>query len=957
MKPVPRVLALTILAIVAVWVADAAVDSVLLHQGPMLRLLVHPPVEALGTRLVASLALLLLGYIASSFALRARRADEVREDIRNRYALMLATTSDAAMAADLEGRLTAFNPGAERIFGYTAAEVVGRPISVLSPEELFEEQAATWSSLFETGSVSGVEAERLTKDGRRIRVEMTINLMRDAGGRPTGTTAVLRDVTERLRSEEALRESESRLRRIFRVAPVGIGMARNRVLLEVNDQLCEMVGRTREELVDQASRILYPSDEEYDRVAREREIQAATQEIVTVSTLWQHRDGRVRNVIMNSSYLDRGDPTKGAIFAARDVTEQVRSRRELEEQHLQLEQAQELAQVGSWIFDLHARRVTGSREAKRIYGLAGESWSIPEIEAIPLPEHREALDRAFEDLVRRGKHYDETFSIRRKSDGEIRTVHSLARFDPENHRVLGVIQDITDQRAAEEAVRASEQRFRSVVEQSSQAIYVLVGDRFELVNPRFCEMTGVTPEEACAPDFNFRDLLAPESLQIVEKRRLSRQRHESIPEAYEFAIRHRSGRTVQVSASVAPIRYRDRDAVLGFLQDITAQKTLEAQLDQALRMESVGRLSGGVAHDLNNLLSPVLGYAELLLEDLPVGDARRESAEAILQAGIRARDLVRQLLAFSRQQPLEMSTVDLNTMLRDFDSLLRRTLREDIRIEMDLQADTPLVTADRRQLERVLMNLAVNAQDAMPDGGVLTIGTRSVELDEQFIATHPGSRAGHFEVLEVADSGEGMDAETRRRIFEPFFTTKAKGKGTGLGLATVYGIVKQHEGYIAVHSVAGEGTTFSCYFAGADRASAAPSSAADSTEQAGGTETVLVVEDEELVRTLVVGVLGRQGYEVLSAESGEEAISLLQGRDGHVDLLLTDVVLPGINGRELHQRIHDLSPRTRVLFMSGYTGDVITERGVLTDETLIQKPFSTEALATRVRDALDAADA
>jgi two-component system cell cycle sensor histidine kinase/response regulator CckA len=956
MKPVPKVLAVTILAVVAVWVADAAVDSVLLHQGPMLGLLVHPPMEALGTRLVASVALLLLGHIASSFALHARKADEVHEDIRNRYAMILATTSDAAMAADLEGRITAFNPGAERIFGYTAAEIVGHPISVLSPEDVLEEQTATWSRLLEVGSVSGLEAERLTKDGRRLRVELTINLTREANGRPTGTTAVIRDVTEKRRSEEALRESEGRLRRIFRVAPVGIGVAGNRVLLEVNDQLCEMVGRSREELVGRDARILYPSNEEYVRVARERELQAATQEIMTVSTLWQHRDGRVRNVIMNSSYLDRGDPTKGAIFAARDVTEQVRSRLELEEQHLRMQQAQELARVGSWVFDLSSDRVTGSREAMRIYGLTGEIWPIPEIRAIPLPEHREALDRAFEDLVRRGKPYDETFSIRRKSDGEVRTVHSLARFDPENNRVLGVIQDITDQRAAEEAVRASEQRFRSVVEQSSQAIYVLVGDRFELVNPRFCEMTGVTPEEACAPDFDFRDLLAPESLRIVEERRLSRLRHESLPEAYEFAIRHRSGRTVHVSASVAPIQYRGRDAVLGFLQDITAQKTLEAQLDQALRMESVGRLSGGVAHDLNNLLSPVLGYAELLLEDLPAGDARRESAEAILQAGIRARDLVRQLLAFSRQQPLEMSTVDLNAMLRDFDSLLRRTLREDIRIEMNLQGDAPLVTADRRQLERVLMNLAVNAQDAMPEGGVLRLETKSVELDEAFVATHPGSRTGRFEVLEVADSGQGMDDGTRRRIFEPFFTTKAKGKGTGLGLATVYGIVKQHEGYIAVHSVVGQGTTFSCYFAEADRASAAASSAADSTEQAGGTETVLVVEDEELVRDLVVGILGRQGYEVLAAGSGEEAISLFEGLDGQVDLLLTDVVLPGINGRELHQRIHDLSPRTRVLFMSGYTGDVITERGVLTDETLIQKPFSTEALAARVRGALDAAD-
>lgn len=628
----------------------------------------------------------------------------------------------------------------------------------------------------------------------------------------------------------------------------------------------------------------------------------------------------------------------------------------LEDQATHLRQAQALTGVGSWTIDLAHDVVFASEQASRIYGLPGERWTIPEIQEAPLPQYRPRLDQAMKNLVERGEPYDVVFSIRRRSDGDIRLIHSLAQYDRDRHRVTGVLQDITESHAADEALRNSEERFRSVIEQSSQAIYVLVDDRFELVNPKFCELTGVVPEEACSGDFDFRELIAPESRPLVEERRASRLRGEDVPESYEFAIRHRSGRIAHVSASVATISYRGRDAVLGFLHDITEQKLLEVQLEQALRMESVGRLSGGVAHDLNNMLSPVLGYAELLVEDLPVGDERRESAEAILQAGIRARDLVRQLLAFSRQQPMEMDVVDANDMLQDFDRLLRRTLREDVRIELRLSPDIHAIRGDHRQLEQVVMNLAVNAQDAMPSGGVLAIATEKAELDEAFVASHPGSTTGVFLRLSVSDTGDGMDAVTRRRIFEPFFTTKAKGKGTGLGLATVYGIVKQHGGYIQVDSEAGAGATFACYFPAVEVGVADATPIVERLSRPGGSETVLVVEDEPLVRSLVVSILTREGYKVLQAGSAEEALQLMDGRDGTIDLLLTDVVLPGMNGRDLHGEIDVRAPGTRVLFMSGYTGDVITERGVLTDDTFIQKPFSMQDLTVRLRALLDADD-
>ncbi len=826
-----RLFALALLLASLVWVVDATVEAAVFHDGSYLRLLLHPSPLDLCTRSVSAGFLLLLASVVEVFTRRARRAAEEHGEMRARYAAILATTSDAVLLMDAEGRISVFSPGAERLFGYRAEEVLGKTIAMLCPEDLQEEQAHAWRKIVEEGSYVGWETERLRKDGRRVPVELTVNRVLDESGKASGATAVIRDISER-----------------------------------------------------------------------------------------------------------------------------VRSRMALEEQTFHLEHAQELAQVGSWTFDLDADVVTASEQAQKIYGLFGDHWTIAEIQAVPLPEHRARLDAAFRRLVETGEPYDVVFSIRRQSDGDIRTVRSVARFDERRNRVTGVLQDITEQRRAEEALRGSEERFRSVIEQSSQAIYVLVDDRFELVNPRFCELIGMSAEEVLAPGFDFRQLIAPESLPLIEGRRAQRLQGGDLGESYEFTMLHRSGRRVQVAAAVAKIDYRGHEAVLGFLHDITEQKALEARLDQALRMESIGRLSGGVAHDLNNLLSPILGYAQLLVEDLSPGGDQRDSADAIVEAAFRARDLVWQLLAFSRQQALEMGTVNLNEMLRDFDGLLRRTLREDIRLDMDLDAAAPFVIADRRQLEQVVMNLAVNGQDAMPGGGVLTVSTRGVELDEAFVETHPGSTAGRYTRLALVDTGEGMDEATRRRIFEPFFTTKPKGKGTGLGLATVYGIVKQHGGYIEVTSEPGKGAAFSCYFPTA----ATPASAAVGAQEeaggavvAGGGETVLVVEDERLVRDLVVNALLRQGYHVHEAVSAEEALEAIDTLETRVDLLLTDVVLPGMNGRDLYREIHRRSPETSVLFMSGYTGDVVTERGVFTDDTFIQKPFSMRALATRVREILD----
>ena len=380
---------------------------------------------------------------------------------------------------------------------------------------------------------------------------------------------------------------------------------------------------------------------------------------------------------------------------------------------------------------------------------------------------------------------------------------------------------------------------------------------------------------------------------------------------------------------------------------------LEDQLRQAQRVEAIGRLAGGVAHDLNNMLCPILSYAEMLAADLSPGDDRREQAVEIVNAGFRARDLVRQLLAFSRKQVITLNPIDMNQVVRGIEKMLLRTIPEDIRLEKHLCRDIRPVLADIGQIEQILLNLTVNSADAMPDGGLLTIETGLSDLDAEYAKRHPDVRPGRYVMLSIGDTGVGMDGETLAHVFEPFFSTKGE-RGTGLGLATVYGIVKQHNGNVWVYSEPDMGTTFKIYLPVAaetpdDRTSVGPKQSAQK-----GIETILLVEDNDQVRHLGRTILERQGYNLLEANSGEEALAILTSHGAAIHLLLTDVVMPGINGKELYQRATQSYPHLKVLYMSGYTDDIIAHRGVLKKGIqLIQKPFSVDGLATKVREVLD----
>ena len=877
------------------------------------------------------------------------RSQQILRESEERYRQLFESNPHPMWVYDLETlAFLAVNNAAVMHYGYAREEFLGMTLRDIRPAEdipaLMQRIAAVRDGL----DAAGIWRHR-KKDGTIIDVEVTSHTLMFGGRR--AEVVLAHDVTERNRAEEAIRASEERYRTILSSALDGFWILdMEGRILEVNDAYCRMIRYSREELL--AMRI--PDLDIGESPARTRDHIRWIKEQGGDRFEARHRakGGSVLDVEVSVRYVDRDGGRLFAFF--RDITARKQAEELLRESEEQFMLFMDNLPGFAWIKDDHGRYVYINRYHQRVFNIPSDwrgqtDWDFfpKEIAAQFVKNDRMVLETG------REVHALETFIL---EDGlHYGLVSKFPIRRPMDHQMFvgGVAIDITERRRAEEALEASEERFKVFMNNSPAVAFMKDEEgRHLYVNEPLARLFQKSEAELIGKT-DFEIMPVEVATQIRENDRMVMagdkvvELEETVPDAagrphhwmvFKFPFRDASGRRL----------------LAGMAIDITDRKQLEEQLRQAQKMEAIGRLAGGVAHDFNNLLTVISGYSELLQYRLETDQPLHKYAEHIKEAGDRATALTRQLLAFSRQQVLRPLVLDLNRAVEDLMQMLTRLIGEHIDLRVHLAPDPAFIKADPGQIEQVLLNLVLNARDAMPDGGNLTIETVNLELDEA-ASQRLGTAAGPCVQLLVTDTGCGMDEATQARMFEPFFTTKDLGKGTGLGLATVYGIVIQSQGAITVESSPGQGARFTIYFPKSDlSAEDREADKGGNMEPAIGSETILVVEDQDDVRGFLRNLLRLYGYDVLEASGGSEAMAICREHAGKIHLVVTDVVMPGMSGRELAERVAEEHPAMKVLLISGYTDDPsIQSGGAQAGLAFLQKPFSPIALTQRIREVLD----
>jgi two-component system, cell cycle sensor histidine kinase and response regulator CckA len=762
-----------------------------------------------------------------------------------------------------------------------------------------------------------------------------------------------------------------------------------RFILRINAEFTRLFGFSESEAIGKRLDQLIVPPDRYTEAAWILD-SIRIQNRLSLETCRQRKDGSLVEVLLSTARIIVNDQSVGAYASYRDITEQKRA----EELNAALyaiaarsQSAEDLQQFFAAIHNIVGKLMNARNFYISLYDPQSQLLSFPyfvdEEDPTPSPkplgrglteyvlrsgESLLATPAVFDDLVRRGEveligaASLDWLGIPLKSGATcigalvVQSYSENARFGERDREILKFVSQqlaaAIEHKRYEEALRRSESRSRSLILSAAFGICrCTLGGRFLDVNPALIAMLGhASVEELLKINARTEVFTNPQGLdRLAEDYRRS-----GTLNGVEVQWKRKDGRIiiVRLSGCAASVTDEPEEVLELIAEDITDRRQLEEQLRQAQKMDAVGRLAGGVAHDFNNLLMVINGYTEVLLEQLEKGGDLHSKVQSIQQAADRAATLTRQLLAFSRKQLLELKVVDVNRVIGDMERLLRPLIGENIELVTHLAPAAGHTRADAGQLEQVIMNLVVNAKDAMPEGGKLTVQSSEVTIRQNF-REHRFIQPGRYVVLSVADTGIGMDKDTQSRIFEPFFTTKEKGKGTGLGLSTVYGIVKQSNGYVFVQSEVDAGTTFYVYLPRVEDAAEELTPALPPQSEAGGCETVLLVEDEESVRELVRLTLISRGYKVLEAENGECGLHLAESFKERIDILITDVVMPGIGGRELAKKLLELRPGISVLFLSGYTEDSVITPGTPASSTaFLQKPFTLQNLAKKVREVL-----
>jgi two-component system, cell cycle sensor histidine kinase and response regulator CckA len=849
------------------------------------------------------------------------------------------------------------NQAAAHRYGYSREEFLAMRITDIRPAEdiprLMDDLSQNHTALQYAG-----QWRHTLKSGKVIDVDITSHTLK-FGGRDA-ELVVVQDVTDRNRAEHALRESEERYRELIQgVRDYAICMlSPSGHVISWNQGAERIKGYTAQEIIGSHFSRFYPPEDVQSGVP-ERALQQAVALGRHEREGWRVRkDGSrfIANVVL-TAVRDHNGVLHGFSKITRDITDRKRADEALKYAEQKYRQIFEDAIIGIFQSTPDGRLLSANPAMAHLYGYASPEEMMVTVSDVRAqlyvdPKRRDDFKRAMQEqgVVR---HFE--LEVYRK-DGKKMWLSVNARAVKIGGVVVryeGTFEDISNRKLLEEQLGQAEIKYRGIFENAVIGMFQSTTDgRYVTANAAMAKMLGYSsPEELISSitDIGTQVYVDPDRRQefaeLIER--------DGVVQHFELQAYRKDGSKMWLSASVRAVI---KDGVTigyeGMNEDISERKMLEDQLRQAQKMEAVGRLAGGVAHDFNNALAVITGYGDLLQLQLTSNDPLRKHAEEIAKAGRRAAALTRQLLGFSRKQVISPVVLDLNSVISELENMLRRLIGEDIEVSFKRESGLWRAKIDPGQVEQILMNLAVNARDAMPMGGRLCIETANADLDETYARQNAYVRPGPYVMLGVSDTGSGMDKHTQAHIFEPFFTTKDAGKGTGLGLSTVYGIVKQNDGYIQVYSEIGKGATFKIYFPRVREAAQTPQ-AVQIQSLPGGMETILLVEDEEPLRKLARTCLESRGYYVLEAAEAESALEVAQKHSGNLDLLLTDVVLPGVSGRELADRLEELRPSLKVLYMSGYTGDLVARHGVLDPGILLlEKPFTLHSLLGKVHQAL-----
>ena len=876
----------------------------------------------------------------------------------SRFVALVESSEDAIIGIDLRGIVTSWNAGAEKLFGYSDAEIVGTSIKRLIPADYKPTERHVLERILRGERVQSFETHRQTKAGTVLAVSLTISPVKDASGRVIGVSKVARDLSERKRVDEERRFQQTMLLTERELTLDGI------LVVDEQGKVCSynarfglMWGIAPDVLATRADAALLQAV--HDKVRHPERF------IERVRALYdRHEDASHDEVeLTDGRVFERySAPMRtaegryyGRVWYFRDVTERRQALAELRRERDRAQRYLDTAGVILLALDTAGRITLVNPYACSAFGWTAEELLGRDFIDVCVPAWRRRATRQKLRAVKLGDDAVIANEIVTRA-GDVRLIQWRTTFLRDDAgAITGTLSsgaDITEQRRAELALRQERDRAQRYLDTVDVILLVLdVQGRITLINRKGCELLGCSEAEllgrswaaTCVPE-RTREALAGKfdnrvggDLSTVESPILTKAGKERLIEWHNRLLRDEAGRVTGTLCSGT---------------DVTDRRMLEERYYQAQKMEAVGRLAGGVAHDFNNLLTVILGYCQLLLVDSDEQDPRRQDLLEIHMAGESAARLTRQLLAFSRKQLIEPTLLDLKEVIGNLRGMLARIIGEDVEIVLNLRPGVAPVCADSGQMEQIVVNLVVNSRDAMPHGGTLTIETANVELDEHYASTHFAVKPGSYVALTVSDTGVGISPEVQARLFEPFFTTKEVGKGTGLGLATVHGIVTRCGGSISVYSEVGKGSAFTLYLPQAAPSKLAVEPRTPAAQPRGAGETVLVVEDAEGLRDLTKRLLERLGYMVFLAAIAGEALELCE-RHKSIDVILSDVVMPGGNAPELTRRLLAQRPALKIIYMSGYTEDAITHQGVLAPGiAFLHKPFTADSLGRKLREVL-----